>query len=176
MEGFSFISGHVKTIYQMITAGGDAELELKNNLDPFAEGILYQIRPPKKSWKHLSKCSGGERTLASLAIVFALHSFKPSPLYCLDELDAALDYRNVAIVAKYVAERASNCQFLVISHRNNMFDRAARLIGIYKVRDITSTVAVSPAALKKEIQMQQVMEEQKRQRLESSRKEGVAND
>lgn len=61
-----------------------------------------QVRPPKKSWKNISNLSGGEKTLSSLALVFALHHFKPTPLYVMDEIDAALDFKNVSIVANYI--------------------------------------------------------------------------
>ena len=152
MDGFKFIAHHLKAMYRLITNGGDAELEIKDTLDPFSEGILFQVRPFKKAWKHMSKLSGGEKTLSSLSLIFALHLYKPSPLYCMDEIDAALDYRNVAIVAKYVAERAKNCQFLIISLRNNMFDRAKRLVGVYKVDDVTYTVAINPEGVRKEIE------------------------
>ena len=74
----------------MITLGGDAELELVDSLDPFSEGIVFSVRPPKKSWKNISNLSGGEKTLSSLALVFALHHYKPTPLYVMDEIDAAL--------------------------------------------------------------------------------------
>lgn len=53
----------------MITLGGDAELELVDSLDPFSEGIVFSVRPPKKSWKNISNLSGGEKTLSSLALV-----------------------------------------------------------------------------------------------------------
>merc|ERR1719204_2143264 len=76
----------------MITLGGDAELELVDSLDPFSEGIVFSVRPPKKSWKNISNLSGGEKTLSSLALVFALHYYKPTPLYVMDEIDAALHY------------------------------------------------------------------------------------
>lgn len=62
----------------MITLGGDAELELVDSLDPFSEGIVFSVRPPKKSWKNIANLSGGEKTLSSLALVFALHHFKVS--------------------------------------------------------------------------------------------------
>ena len=78
---------------QMITLGGDAELELVDSLDPFSEGIVFSVRPPKKSWKCIGNLSGGEKTLSSLALVFALHHFKPTPLYVMDEIDAALGTR-----------------------------------------------------------------------------------
>lgn len=102
MEGFSTISLRLKEMYQMITMGGNAELELVDSLDPFAEGILFSVMPPKKSWKNISNLSGGEKTLSSLALVFALHHYKPTPLYVMDEIDAALDFRNVNITNPYL--------------------------------------------------------------------------
>ena len=56
----------------------------------------------KKSWKNICNLSGGEKTLSSLALVFALQHYKPTPLYVMDEIDAALDFRNVSIVANYI--------------------------------------------------------------------------
>ncbi|KAI0401887.1 condensin complex component SMC4 [Xylaria palmicola] len=142
MEGFSSISLRLKEMYQMITMGGNAELELVDSLDPFSEGILFSVMPPKKSWKNISNLSGGEKTLSSLALVFALHHYKPTPLYVMDEIDAALDFRNVSIVANYIKERTKNAQFIVISLRNNMFELAARLVGVYKVNHMTKSVTI----------------------------------
>ncbi|KAI5806229.1 putative nuclear condensin complex subunit Smc4 [Geopyxis carbonaria] len=142
MAGFNVISLRLKEMYQMITMGGNAELELVDSLDPFSEGILFSVMPPKKNWKNISNLSGGEKTLSSLALVFALHHFKPTPLYVMDEIDAALDFRNVSIVASYIKERTKNAQFIVISLRNNMFELAARLIGVYKVNQMTKSVTI----------------------------------
>lgn len=66
----------------MITLGGDAELELVDSLDPFSEGIALSVRPPKKSWKHISNLSGGEKTLSSLALVSPSLPLFPSPSNC----------------------------------------------------------------------------------------------
>lgn len=96
MTGFTTISQHLKQMYQLITLGGNAELELVDSLDPFSEGILFSVMPPKKSWKNIGNLSGGEKTLSSLALVFALHVYRPTPLYVMDEIDAALDFRNVS--------------------------------------------------------------------------------
>lgn len=161
MTGFTTISQHLKQMYQLITLGGNAELELVDSLDPFSEGILFSVMPPKKSWKNIGNLSGGEKTLSSLALVFALHVYRPTPLYVMDEIDAALDFRNVShdcsfprmrkafanitqvsIVAGYIKERTKNAQFIVISLRNNMFELAERLIGIYKVNHMTKSVTV----------------------------------
>lgn len=102
LMGFTIITKKLKEMYQMITLGGDAELELIDSMDPFTEGIVFNVRPAKKSWKIISNLSGGEKTLSSLALVFALHYYKPSPLYIMDEIDAALDFKNVSIVANYI--------------------------------------------------------------------------
>ncbi|CCG83748.1 protein of unknown function [Taphrina deformans PYCC 5710] len=142
MTGFNIISLRLKEMYQMITMGGNAELELVDSLDPFSEGILFSVMPPKKSWKNISNLSGGEKTLSSLALVFALHHYKPTPLYVMDEIDAALDFRNVSIVANYIKDRTKNAQFIVISLRNNMFELSARLIGIYKTSNMTKSIAI----------------------------------
>ena len=178
-SGFQLIADHVKQIYRLITNGGDAELETIDQLDPFSEGVMFQVRPKNKSWKQMSKLSGGEKTLSSLSLIFALHIFKPSPLYCMDEIDAALDYKNVAIVGKYIKEgvcnksktvmsknrdpnsatgeealqssMARNSQFIIISLRNNMFELADKLVGIYKTYDVTKTITINPNAMFQEI-------------------------
>lgn len=117
----------------MITMGGNAEIELIDSMDPFSEGELIQcwvhfgvyltrwigvvlsIMPPKKSWRAIANLSGGEKTLASLALVFALHVFKPTPLYFMDEIDAALDFKNVSIVANYIQSKTQAAQLYVSS-------------------------------------------------------------
>ncbi|KZT27497.1 RecF/RecN/SMC protein [Neolentinus lepideus HHB14362 ss-1] len=151
MAGFTAISLKLKEMYQMITLGGNAELELVDNMDPFSEGVIFSVMPPKKSWKNISHLSGGEKTLSSLALVFALHHFKacltPTPLYFMDEIDAALDFRNVSIVANYIKDRTKNAQFIIISLRNDMFELSHRLIGIYKTANQTQSVSIDNRAL-----------------------------
>jgi len=143
LHGFSLITTKLKEMYQMITLGGDAELELIDSLDPFSEGIVFSVRPPKKSWKSIGNLSGGEKTLSSLALVFALHHYKPTPLYFMDEIDAALDFKNVSIVGNYVKERTKNAQFIIISLRSNMFELADYLVGIYKTFNCSKSVTLN---------------------------------
>ncbi|KAG2619208.1 hypothetical protein PVAP13_3NG140858 [Panicum virgatum] len=146
MVGFNIISLKLKEMYQMITLGGDAELELVDSLDPFSEGVVFSVRPPKKSWKNIANLSGGEKTLSSLALVFALHHYKPTPLYVMDEIDAALDFKNVSIVGHYVKDRTKDAQFIIISLRNNMFELADRLVGIYKTDNCTKSITINPGS------------------------------
>lgn len=146
MAGFNTISLKLKEMYQMITLGGDAELELVDSLDPFSEGVVFSVRPPKKSWKNIANLSGGEKTLSSLALVFALHHYKPTPLYVMDEIDAALDFKNVSIVGHYVKDRTKDAQFIIISLRNNMFELADQLVGIYKTDNCTKSITINPGS------------------------------
>ncbi|CAI2170136.1 16894_t:CDS:2 [Funneliformis geosporum] len=128
----------------MIALGGNAELECCDSMDPFSEGIIFSVMPPKKSWKNISNLSGGEKTLSSLALVFALHHYKPTPIYVMDEIDAALDFRNVSIVANYIKERTKDAQFIVVSLRDNMFELADHLVGVYKIGDQSKSVTINP--------------------------------
>lgn len=144
LKAFQIISIKLKEMYQMIAIGGDAELEIIDTSEIFSEGILFSVRPPKKSWKHIQKLSGGEKTLSSLALVFALHYFKPNPIYFMDEIDAALDFKNVSIISHYIKTKTNDAQFIVISLRNQMFELCDRMIGIYKTNDITKCISINP--------------------------------
>ena len=144
MEGFNIINAKLIEMYRLLTKGGDAELELADSLDPFNEGITFTVRPNRKCWKSMGNLSGGEKTLSSLSLIFALHHYKPSPLYVMDEIDAALDFRNVSVIAEYIKERTKDSQFMIISLRNQMFELANELIGIYKTFDITKVVVFNP--------------------------------
>jgi len=65
----------------------------------------------------------------------------------MDEIDAALDFKNVSIVADYIKKRTKDAQFIIISLRNNMFDLANKLIGVYKTNDKTKVINLEPAKL-----------------------------
>ncbi|XP_968011.2 structural maintenance of chromosomes protein 4 [Tribolium castaneum] len=154
MQGYNTIRLKLKEMYQMITLGGDADFEIVDPCDPFAEGVQLNVRPPRKCWKTISNLSGGEKTLSSLALVFALHYYKPSPLYVMDEIDAALDFKNVSIVAHYIKERTKDAQFIIISLRANMFELCDLLVGIYKIFNCTRSITVDPYAFEKERKQQ----------------------
>ena len=63
----------------------------------------------------LINLSGGEKTMSSLALIFALHHYKPTPLYVMDEINAALDFKNVSIVSNYIKEQTKNTQLIIIT-------------------------------------------------------------
>lgn len=67
----------------------------------------------------------------------------------MDEIDAALDYKNVSIVGNYIKEKTKNAQFIIISLRNNMFELSDRLVGVYKTNDATKTISINPHKIAK---------------------------
>ena len=148
---FENIRLRLKSLYQILTQGGDADLEYVDEHDPF-QGINFCVRPPRKSWKQIGQLSGGEKTLASLSFIFALHHYRPTPIYIMDEIDAALDFRNVSIVAQYVSTQAIQAQFIIISLRNSMFEMANQLIGVSKVKDCTTSISLIPLMMKTRVE------------------------
>jgi structural maintenance of chromosome 4 len=69
------------------------------------EGIEFTVRPLNKSWKRVNLLSGGEKTFTSLALIFACEEIKKFPFYFMDEIDAALDYKNTTLLAQYVKSK-----------------------------------------------------------------------
>ena len=78
----------------------------------------------------MHKLSGGEKTICSLCFIFALHYYKPNPIYFLDEVDAALDYKNDKIISRFVKEHSKNAQFISISLRVKTLEIANRIFGM----------------------------------------------
>lgn len=89
--------------------------------------------PPLKRFRDMEHLSGGEKTMAALALLFAVHSYQPSPFFVLDEVDAALDNTNVARIANYIRDHAApGMQFIVISLKTGLFQLSEALVGIYR--------------------------------------------
>ncbi|CAI5756124.1 unnamed protein product [Candida verbasci] len=139
MEAFSHISEKIDTIYKELTKspasplGGSAYLTLEDEELPYLSGIKYHTMPPMKRFRDMELLSGGEKTIAALALLFAIHSYQPAPFFVLDEIDAALDHANVIRVGNYIKKHAGpNFQFIVISLKNSLFEKSDSLIGIYR--------------------------------------------
>lgn len=93
-----------------------------------------------KRFRDMEQLSGGEKTVAALALLFAIHSFRPAPFFVLDEVDAALDNTNVAKIANYIRAQASpDFQFVVISLKGSLYERGNSLVGIYRDQDVNSS-------------------------------------
>ncbi|KAG1103397.1 hypothetical protein G6F42_017228 [Rhizopus arrhizus] len=143
---FSHISEKIDTVYKDLTKsptftlGGTAYLVAEDEDEPYLEGITYHALPPMKRFRDMEQLSGGEKSVAALALLFAIHSFKPSPFFVLDEVDAALDNTNVSTVANYIRQHATpDFQFIVISLKHTLYEKAESLVGIYRDQDLNSS-------------------------------------
>ena len=112
--------------------GGTAYLSTDNAEEPYLHPVKYNAMPPNKRFRDMDQLSGGEKTVASLALLFAVHSVQPSPFFVLDEVDAALDNANVVRVADYIQKHKSSFQSVVISLKDTFYHRADAIIGIYR--------------------------------------------
>lgn len=151
MAAFTHVSKVIDDIYKDLTQvegvplGGTAFLSLEDPHEPYLHGIKYTAMPPAKRFRDMDQLSGGERTVAALALLFAVHDFRPSPFFVMDEIDAALDNVNVTRVANYIRARADegSLQFVVISLKDNFYERANGLVGIYRDRAINGSNTVT---------------------------------
>ena len=112
--------------------------------EPYLDGIKYHAMPPLKRFRDMEHLSGGEKTMAALALLFAVHSYQPSPFFVLDEVDAALDNANVAKIANYIRDHAGpGMQFIVISLKTGLFHNSEALVGIYRDQGANSSKALT---------------------------------
>jgi len=124
------VNGHYREIYGELSGGGEGEIALENAADPLAGGLLIKARPVGKTVGRLEQLSGGEKSLASLAFIFAMQRYDPSPLYVFDEVDMSLDGLNAEFVGRMLRRNAERAQFVVISLRKVTLKFAHHLFGV----------------------------------------------
>lgn len=149
-KAFSHISSQIDSTYKDLSRskaapmGGSAYLSIENTEEPYLGGITYSVVPPMKRFRDITALSGGEKTMAALALLFAIHSFQPAPFFVLDEVDAALDSQNVAKVSNYIRQHASDqFQFIVISLKASLYERSQSLVGIYRDQGVNSSSSLT---------------------------------
>ncbi|GJN67242.1 cohesin complex subunit (Psm1) [Purpureocillium lilacinum] len=146
-KAFTHIQDQISHVYKDLTRseayplGGQAYLDIEEDTDmPYLSGIKYHAMPPLKRFRDMEHLSGGEKTMAALALLFAIHSYQPSPFFVLDEVDAALDNANVDKIKKYIREHAGpGMQFIVISLKTGLFQDSESLVGVYRDQEVNSS-------------------------------------
>lgn len=148
-KAFKHIEKEIKVIYTELTKsdswqhGGQVYLDVEDENEPYLDGIKYNARPPHKRLHSIELLSGGEKTMAALALLFAIHSYMPSPFFVLDEVDAALDVANTTKLANYVKEHAGpGMQFVVISLKTGLFQNSETLVGVMRDQTLNSSKAL----------------------------------
>ena len=144
-ECYEHISETLSVIYRDLTksskhpVGGSAYLTLDNHDEPYLGGTRFTAMPPMKRFRDMDQLSGGEKTMAALALLFSIHSFRQAPFFVLDEVDAALDNVNVKKICNYIKQRSQDFQCIVISLKDMFFEHADSLVGIAKDVDSLSS-------------------------------------
>ncbi|XP_047229365.1 structural maintenance of chromosomes protein 1A [Girardinichthys multiradiatus] len=131
---FDSLATNIDEIYKALSRNSSAQAFLgpENPEEPYLDGINYNCVAPGKRFRPMDNLSGGEKTVAALALLFAIHSYKPAPFFVLDEIDAALDNTNIGKVANYIKDQSvQNFQAIVISLKEEFYTKADSLIGVY---------------------------------------------
>ncbi|XP_034031732.1 structural maintenance of chromosomes protein 1B [Thalassophryne amazonica] len=135
---FEHVSVVIDQIYKRICRNNSAQavLSAENPDEPYLGGINYNCVAPGKRFMTMDNLSGGEKVIAALALLFAIHSFRRAPFLILDEVDAALDNSNIGKVTSFIREESrENMQIIVISLKEEFFSRADALLGVYSEFD-----------------------------------------
>ena len=127
---FGKIDHYFGQVFEEMFGGGKGQLILEDPENPLSCGIEIRVQPPGKQVKTITLLSGGEKAFVATALYFAILKVRPTPFCLLDEIDAALDDRNVERFASYLHNLSKNTQFIVITHRRGTMEASDVLYGV----------------------------------------------
>ena len=140
VEEFQKIDRYFGEVFEEMFGGGKGQLILEDPENPLSCGIEIRVQPPGKQVKTITLLSGGEKAFVATALYFAILKVRPTPFCMLDEIDAALDDRNVERYATYLRSLAKRTQFIVITHRRGTMEAADVLYGVTMQEQGVSTL------------------------------------
>jgi chromosome segregation protein len=124
------VNEHFSTLISMLFPGGQGRLLLTEPDDPLNTGVEIEVRPMGRNIRRVSLLSGGERSMAALAFLFAVFRSRPSPFYMMDEVEAALDDVNLQRFLGLVDEFRHEAQLLIVTHQKRTMEAADSLYGV----------------------------------------------
>ena len=130
MKTYEILDHNFKVIFSALSSKGEASLELEDPNDPFNGGLLLKVRITGTKFLDIKSLSGGEKTMAAIAFIFAVQEYAPAPFYILDEVDAALDKKNSEQLAQLVKNYSGKAQYIIISHNDGIISEADTLYGV----------------------------------------------
>ena len=128
-EGFNKVVTNFRKIFRELFGGGDADITIDESEDILEGPMDIIAQPPGKQLKNINLLSGGEKTMTAIALMFAVLKTKPTPCCILDEVEAALDDKNIDIFAHYL-RKFKDVQFTLITHQKNTMEHADALYGV----------------------------------------------
>tara|TARA_B100001173_G_scaffold125739_1_gene109230 strand:- start:2883 stop:6872 length:3990 start_codon:yes stop_codon:yes gene_type:complete len=133
---FDHVNKNFSRVYQSLQPGGIGSLRLENRKNPFEGGLEMDCVPPGKNSKtRRNLLSGGEKSMAALALIFAIQDYEPSPFYYFDEVDQNLDPFNSELIASLCLMRSQRAQFIMVTLRKVSLNLANHHIGITHAGD-----------------------------------------
>jgi chromosome segregation protein len=129
-ETFDKVNEHFTMMFRRLFSGGQGRLMIETGVNPLDAGITISASPPGKSPKVLSQLSGGEKVLTTIAFLFAIFLYKPSPFCILDEIDAPLDEHNVDRLMEAIRSFTDRCQFLIVTHNRRTMSLSDVIHGV----------------------------------------------
>lgn len=130
LETYNQIKKNFHNMFRRLFNGGRAELKLADSSNILTSGIDIYAQPPGKKLENIALLSGGEKTMTAVALLFATYQVRPSPFCLLDEIDAALDDKNVSSFVTALESFASVSQYIVITHNKKTVMGASTMLGI----------------------------------------------
>ncbi len=127
---FAKINQYFGQVFEEMFGGGKGQLLLEDPESPLTCGIEIRVQPPGKQLKTITLLSGGEKAFVAIALYFAILKVRPTPFCMLDEIDAALDDRNVERFSTYLRNLSTKTQFIVITHRRGTMEASDVLYGV----------------------------------------------
>ncbi len=134
------VNEHFATLIAMLFPGGQGRLILTEPDDPLNTGVEIEVRPMGRNVRRISLLSGGERSMAALAFLFAVFRSRPSPFYMMDEVEAALDDVNLQRFLSLIDEFRDEAQLLIVTHQKRTMESADALYGVTMVPGGSSKV------------------------------------
>ncbi|MFH0798362.1 MAG: chromosome segregation protein SMC, partial [Candidatus Woesearchaeota archaeon] len=142
MKTFDAVNDNFKDIFASLSTKGEALLVVENPDDPFSAGVDIEVRIVGNKFLDIKSLSGGEKTMAALAFIFAIQDFEPAHFYVMDEVDAALDKKNSELLSKLIAKYATNSQYIVISHNDSIIIEADTIYGVSMQEGVSKVVSL----------------------------------
>jgi len=130
LETYNQIKRNFHNMFRRLFNGGRAELKLADPQNILTSGIDIYAQPPGKKLENIALLSGGEKTMTAVALLFATYQVRPSPFCLLDEIDAALDDKNVSSFVTTLESFANISQYIVITHNKKTVMGASTMLGI----------------------------------------------
>mgnify|MGYP006303740541 CR=1 FL=1 len=129
-QTFEVVNHNFQEIFETLMRKGKAYLDLEDEEQPLNGGMTIKVKIGGNKYLDIRALSGGEKTMTAIAFLFAVQEHEPAAFYVLDEVDAALDKKNSERLAKLFQEYSEHSQYILITHNDEVINRADNLYGV----------------------------------------------